>query len=183
MFIRSLGVAFVAIPLALAACGAPAGSAPEDTGVSSAALTLPEGNATAAAGSFCWTDSDCASPLACDAYCPVIPGRSNCLIGGGRCEAACVRSAETLSGSTFTSADGLHSVAFTSSTAFTKTEACPTTGIHCEYTLIEHGTYSVSNATVTLTAPGNTVTLTVNPHCYDGLLNVGIGVELYPAAP
>ena len=133
-------------------------------------------------GSSCLDDSDCGGALVCDAYCPVIPGRVHCDAVGGTCEPRCEETGSSLKGKTFTSADGAHSITFTSSTTYQKTDGCPNTGgIHCNHIVLSTGTFFATGEKVLLTSDqGAHDTLTVEPHCYDGLLDEQDGVELYP---
>ena len=159
--------------LLLVACGSAPGAS-EDTAASQSAVT----SATTTA---CQTDSSCGWHDVCEPICPVIPGREHCEIAGGTCQPVCTRTASSLSGQTFTSADAAHSITFTSATQFTKTDGCSGT-IHCEHVVLTKGTYTSTGTTVRLYASNGTRdTLSVESHCYEGLLDEGDGVDLYPA--
>jgi hypothetical protein len=167
--------AFAVSSLLLVACAASPGAA-EATGETSQASSRG-----GAVGTTCTTDAACKSSLVCEPICPVIPGRAHCEIAGGTCEVACTRTSTSLSGSTFTSADGAHSITFSSATAFSKTDGCPNTGIHCENVALMTGTYTSNGTTITLTSTfGTKDTLTVESHCYEGLLDKTTGADLYP---
>ncbi|HEY1694621.1 MAG TPA: hypothetical protein VGG39_20765 [Polyangiaceae bacterium] len=164
--------------LALVACGGVGSDGTEDTGSSQAAVTSGKGGV----GTTCQTDSSCRSSLVCEPICPVIPGRPHCEIAGGTCEASCTRSGASLEGETFTSADGAHSITFSSPNEFSKTDGCSGT-IHCEHIELTTGTYSSNGTSVRLTSTtGAHDTLSVESHCYQGLLDESDGVDLYPAA-
>ena len=168
--------AFAVSSLLLVACAASPGAS-ESTGEAAQAQT-----SGGAVGTTCMNDASCKSSLVCEPICPVIPGRPHCEIAGGTCEVACTRTSTSLSGSTFTSADGAHSITFTSGTAFSKTDGCPTTGIHCQNIRLETGKYASNGTTITLTPTvGAKSTLSVESHCYEGLLDNSDGVDLYPA--
>jgi len=160
--------------LAVVACGATP-DASEATESSQAALGQPV--------TMCMTDANCGKGLVCDPICPSVPGRAHCEIAGGTCEPICNRPASSLAGTTFTSADGAHSVQFTSETKFVKTDGCPTTGVHCEHIQQSTGTYVSDGSKIWLDASvGSSDTLAVESHCYAGLYDNGNGVELYPGS-
>jgi hypothetical protein len=175
--LHALAAVTVAAVTALVGCGAnPDGAQPTST--SSEAVTASKGGGV---GSSCQTDSTCERGLVCEPICPVIPDHVHCDIAGGTCEASCTRSASSLDGQTFTSADGAHSITFTSARAYTKTDGCPDTGgITCEHIAISNGTFTSNGTTVDLVSTlGARDTLTVEAHCYEGLLDHGDNVDLY----
>jgi hypothetical protein len=160
--------------IAVIACGAPDGSTEPGVESSSAALTVTKA---------CLSDSQCSAGAVCDMACPVIPGRVHCNIAGGTCQPRCVENAPDLAGKTFTSADGAHSITFTSTTSFTKTDGCSTlpNGARCKHIQLTTGTFASTGTSIELFGDlGSKDTLIVDPHCYEGLLDKS-GVELYPA--
>lgn len=118
----------------------------------------------------------------CNAFCPIIPGRVHCDIAGGVCAPRCTQTGDTLNGKSFASLDGAHSITF-ESTTYRKTDGCPNTGgIHCDHIVLSTGTFQSSGTTISLTSSlGAHDRLTVEPHCYDGLLDQSDHVQLYPS--
>ena len=171
--------AFAFTSLTIVACGAPEGSeAPADsTGVTSSAL---KGGGL---GASCAGDTTCRSGLVCDAHCPVIPGRPHCEIAGGVCAPKCSETGSTLAGKSFTSLDAAHTITFLTATTFHKVDSCPNNGgIHCQHIAVADGTYVVSGSSIATTSTlGAKDTFTVEPHCYDGLVDTQNGIELYPS--
>lgn len=175
-FVHALAVlAFTA--LTGAAQGAPANSAAPVDATSSPALCR------GGLGANCTSDATCGDDLVCNARCPVIPGRPNCKIAGGVCAPRCMATAKALSGKSFKSLDGTHAITFESPTTYRKTDGCPTTGgIHCDHIVLTTGTYRANGERIWLTPnQGARATLTVEPHCYDGLLDPSDNTQLYPA--
>lgn len=134
-------------------------------------------------GANCLSDANCGGDLVCNAFCPVIPGRVHCDIAGGLCEPRCVQTGDTLSGKSFASLDGTHSITFESKTTYRKTDGCPNTGgIHCEHITLSTGTFKSNGTRISLTSDQDAHdTLKVEPHCYDGLLDEADHVQLYPS--
>jgi hypothetical protein len=168
---------FAALALASIALGACAAPVDAESSASSAQASTAAGGV----GSTCTADASCDRGLVCEPICPVIPNLEHCMIAGGSCEPSCSRSASSLAGETFTSADEAHSITFTGTT-FTKTDGCPNTGIHCMHIQQTQGTYSSNGTTITLYPTGGNPrdTLTVESHCYEGLVDKSDGVELWP---
>ena len=169
--------AFAFTSLTVVACGAPEGSeAPVDSNSSA----LRGGGL----GANCTGDTTCRSGLVCDAHCPIIPGRAHCEIAGGVCAPKCSETGDTLAGKSFASLDGAHTITFLTSTTFHKVDSCPTTpgGIHCNHIGIADGTYTSNGTTIAITSTlGAKDSFTVEPHCYDGLVDTQTGIELYPS--
>ena len=156
-------------------CGAPEGS---EAPVDSSSSALRGGGL----GANCTGDATCRGNLVCDAHCPVIPGRPHCEIAGGVCAPKCSETGDTLAGKSFASLDGAHKITFQNATTYDKVDSCPTTGIHCNHIAVADGTFVAGGASIALTSTlGAKDTLTVEPHCYDGLVDTQNGVELYPA--
>jgi hypothetical protein len=169
--------AIVVTSTAVLACGSP----PASEGSTEASQAALSGGGV---GASCGTDSSCNRGNVCEPICPVIPGRIHCEIAGGTCEPTCTRGGASLSGETFTSLDGAHSVTFNSSSSFTKTDGCPTTGIHCNHIQLTQGVYFSDGTTIYLEGnTGSFDTLSVEAHCYQGLVDDATSVELYPVAP
>jgi hypothetical protein len=173
--------AFALTSMTLVACGAPEGSEASTDSASAEALSSKSG--LGALGASCNTGTTCRTNLVCDLHCPVIPGRLHCEIPGGVCAPKCTETSDRITGKSFASTDGAHSITFETSTTFRKTDGCAQTGgIHCNHIQLTTGTYRATGTTVTLHADlGGKSTLAVEPNCYDGLLDTTTRAELYPS--
>jgi hypothetical protein len=133
-------------------------------------------------GGSCNADSSCKSSLVCNPHCPSIPGRAHCEIAGGTCGDRCELTSHDLAGTSFASTDGAHSLSFETDGTFVKLDGCANTGIHCNHIQRTTGTFSSTGTTIHLKLDlGGSDTVSVEKHCYQGLLDNSTGVELYPS--
>jgi hypothetical protein len=176
MFTIKAVATFALTALTLVACSAGPEGNEEGTGSTESAVK------SGGVDSSCSTDSNCNRGLVCDPICPIIPDHDHCEVVGGTCEPVCQRTKTQLEGTTFTSADDAHTITFNADGTFTQHDGCPTTGIHCDNIRLTQGTFSSNGTTVTLLASGGgRNTMSVESHCYEGLVDNSDGIDLYPA--
>jgi hypothetical protein len=182
MRILSIIAAVAVSSFAVLACGASPEASEANAQTSEAVQSAA---ATGGLNAACGTDSSCRVGLVCDLHCPLIPNKPHCNIAGGTCQPVCELFSSDLTGKTFTSSDGVHSITFTSSTQFSKTDGCTPlpNGAHCQHIVLTTGSYTSYGTSIALhAANGTRDTLAVDTHCYDGLLDEASNVNLYPVA-
>ncbi len=176
--------ALTAITLVACSAGPEGNEAQEATGTTESAMSA---KGSGSLGQTCATDSSCNRGLVCDPICPIspLPGTFHCETIGNSCQPTCQRTPSELAGTSFSSVDGVHKITFTSKTEFSQTDGCPLTGIHCQNIKLTVGTYTSNGTTISLKSSlGARNTMSVESHCYEGLVDNSDGVELYlaPAA-